>query len=198
MSSHLLSRVSRQQVLWRSGAAMLLALLAVVFTAGTTHAAPPAQTCVQPGLSTIIDPAGGAIQVRMYTTDPAAVEQDPTSIQQIDLGGGQIVYGYCIDSTEARQTNVTVCFLGDITDVRLAYLIAKYPPDLADNIQQAARQAAVWHYSNGKNLATPTPHSDAATDAAVLAIYNALLAEIDAINSTNPRRSCSPARWRCR
>jgi hypothetical protein len=193
MSSHLLSRVSRQRVLWRTGAAMLLAVLAAVFNAGTTHAAPPAQTCVQPGLSTIIDPAGGAIQVRMYTTDPAAVEQDPTSIQQIDLGGGQILYGYCIDSTEARQTNVTVCLLSEVSNLQVSYLVAKYPPDLANNINQAARQAAIWHYSNGKNLASPdATTADAATDAAVLAVYNALLAEVDAIDWTNPPAIMQP------
>ena len=124
MSSHLLSRVPKQQVLWRTGAAMLLALLAAIFSAGTSHAAPPEQVnpCNQPGVSTIINAAGpeGAIQVRMYTSNPAVVETDPTSIQKIDRGGGDIIYGYCIDSTEARSSGVQVCLLSPISNVRLA------------------------------------------------------------------------------
>ncbi len=190
MSSHLLSRLPKQHVLWRTGTAMLLALLAAIFTAGTTHAAPPAQVnpCNQPGLSTIIDPANGAaIQVNMYTTNPAVVETDPTSIQKIDLGGGQILYGYCVDSSEARQSGVQVCLVGEISNVRLAYLIAKYPPDLNNNINMAARQAAVWHYSNGKNLSNPDATTQGSTiDAQVLAIYNALLTEVNAIDPNNP------------
>ena len=190
MSSHLLSRLPKQHVLWRTGTAMLVALLAAIFTAGTTHAAPPAQVnpCNQPGISTIIDPTNGAaIQVNMYTTNPAVVENDPTSIQKIDLGGGQILYGYCVDSSEARQSGVQVCLLGEISNVQLAYLIAKYPPDLNNNINMAARQAAVWHYSNGKNLSNPDATTlGPAMDAQVLAIYNALVTEVNAIDPNNP------------
>ena len=187
MSSHLLSRVSKQQVLWRTGAAMLLALLAAVFSTGTTHAAPPAQTCVQPGTSTIIDPVGGAIQVNMYFSDPTAIETDPTSIQQIDLVGGGTILGYCIDSTEARLTNVIVCLQNPINNQQVAYLVAKYPPTREDRVTHAAVQAAIWHYSNGKNLADPDATTEGSTvDGQVLTIYKALLAEVNAIDFNNP------------
>ena len=77
--------------------------------------------------------------------------------------------------------------MGEISNVRLAYLIAKYPPDLGNNINMAARQAAVWHYSNGKNLSNPDATTQgAAIDSQVLAIYNALLTEVNAIDPNNP------------
>ena len=188
MSSHVLSRGSRQQVLWR--VAMLLALLAVIFTTGTSQAAPPAQVnpCNQPGVATIIDPAGGTVQVRMYSgTNPANSENYDTSIQKIVLSGGQVVYGYCIDSIEARLTGITVCLLSEISNARLAYLIAKYPPDTQNRINQAARQAAVWHFSNGISLDQANATTgDKALDDAVVSAYNTLVAEITAFDPTKP------------
>ena len=136
----MLGRGPRQQVFWRIGAGVLLALLAVIFSTGTSQAAPPAQVnpCNQPGFATIIDPVGGAVQVRMYDTNPATATTSPASIQRIVLAGGQVIDGYCIDSTTARLSGVTVCLLGEISNVRLAYLIAKYPPDIQNRINQAA------------------------------------------------------------
>ncbi len=135
MLSNIYSRGSGQRTLWRVGTLiMLLGLIAALFSTGTSQAAPPAQagTCTQAGVATIIDPTGGAVQVRMYPgSNPANVEDIPTSIQRIELNGGQVVYGYCIDSVEARLTDVPVCLLSEISNVRLAYLIAKYPPDSA-------------------------------------------------------------------
>ncbi len=197
MLSHVLSRESIRQVLWRVGAAMLLALLAAVFTTRTSQAAPLAQAiepCIQPGSATIIDPVGGAIQVRMFDGPTSSIlENYPTSIQRIELVGGQVVYGFCIASTEARLTGVTVCLLSEISNVRLAYLIAKYPPDLQNRINQAARQAAVWHFSNGivLDMANPTTEGPA-VDAAVASAYTALLAEINAINPDNPPAILTP------
>ena len=169
---------------------MLLGLIAALFSTGTSQAAQPAQagTCTQAGVATIIDPTGGAVQVRMYPgSNPANVEDIPTSIQRIELNGGQIVYGYCIDSLEARLTGVPVCLLSEISNVRLAYLIAKYPPTLQDRITQAARQAAVWHFSNGINLDLADPTTEGpAVDTAVVTMYTALLNEINAIDPNNP------------
>ena len=106
MSSHELSSGWRQQVVSRVGAALLLALLTAIFTR-TSHAAPlgqPIEPCNQPGLATIIDPEGGAIQVRMYNdATPYNVVNYPTSVQRIELAGGQVVYGFCIDSNQARE-----------------------------------------------------------------------------------------------
>lgn len=191
MLSNLLSRGSGQRTLWRVGTlVMLLGLIAALFSTGTLQAAQPAQTgtCTQAGVATNIDPVGGAVQVRMYQgTNTATLENFPTSIQKIVLNNGQIVYGYCIDSFEPRLTNVPVCLLAEISDVRLAYLIAKYPPSVPDRIAQAARQAAVWHFSNGNNLNLADPTTEGpAVDNEVVTIYTALLNEINAINPNNP------------
>ncbi len=191
MLSNFWSRGSRQRTLWRVGALiLLLGLVAALFNAGTSQAAPPAQAaaCDQAGTATIIDPVGGAVQVRMYTgSNTATLENYPTAIQRIALNGGPVVYGYCIDSVEARLTNVPVCLLSEISNVRLAYLIAKYPPDLQNRINQAARQAVVWHFSNGNNLDLANPTTEGpAVDSAVATMYTALLNEINAINPSSP------------
>ena len=191
MSSHLLSRLPKQQVLWRTGAAMLLALLAAIFTAGTTHAAPPAQVnpCNQPGLSTIIDPAGRRCDPGAHVYLESRRRRNTIrrrSRKSISAAARSSMGTVSIQPKRARVAS-QVCLLSEISNVRLAYLIAKYPPDLDNNINMAARQAAVWHYSNGKNLSNPDATTlDAAMDAQVLAIYNALLAEVDAIDPNNP------------
>ena len=91
MSSNTLSRgrTAGAMARWRR---LLLALLAVIFTTGTSQAAPAQapQACNGQGQATIIDPTGGAVQVRMYGgTNPANSENYPTSIQRIVLSGGQ-------------------------------------------------------------------------------------------------------------
>lgn len=191
MLSNIFSRGSGQRTFWRVGTLiMLLGLVAALFSTGTSQAAQPAQTgaCDQPGNATIIDPTGGAVQVRMYFgSNTGTLENFPTSIQRIALNSGQVVYGYCVDSLEARLTGVTVCLLAPISDVRLSYLIAKYPPTPGDRIAQAARQAAVWHFSNGNNLNLADPTTEGpAVDDAVVAQYTALLNEINAIDPNNP------------
>ena len=190
MSSNVLGRGSRRRTLGHlSGVILVLGLLAAVFSTGTSQAAQPAQaqTCTDPGIATIIDPVGGAVQVRMYGgPDPANAKNYPTGIQRIELGGGQVLYGYCIDSIEARITGLPVCLLSDIGDVRLNYLIAKYPPDLQDRIKQAAQQAAVWHFSNEINLDLADPTTEGPdVDAQVAALYTAIVSEIDAIDPAN-------------
>lgn len=191
MLSNGFSRGSRQRAFWHIGIiVMLLGLISALFSTGILQAAQPAPaaTCAQAGIAKIIDPAGGAVQVRMYTSsNPANIENHPTSIQRIDLNGGQVVYGYCIDSIEARLSGVPVCLLSEISNVRVAYLIAKYPPDRQNRIYQAARQAAVWHFSNGHNLDLADPTTEGpAVDSAVAALYTALLSEINAINPSSP------------
>ena len=186
MSSNDVGRGSRRRTLGHVGVAILgLGLLAAVFSSSTSQAAQPAQaqTCTDPGIATIIDPAGGAVQVRMYGgTNPANSEDYPTSIQRIELSTGQVLYGYCIDSIEARITGLPVCLLSPIGDVQLNYLIAKYPPDLQDRIKQAAQQAAVWHFSNEINLDLADPTTEGPdVDAAVASLYTAIVNEISAI-----------------
>ena len=201
MSSNALGRGSRWRTLGLVGIAVLmLGLLAAVFSTGTSQAAQPAQvqTCTDPGITTIVDPVGGAVQVRMYGgTNPANAKNYPTAIQRIELSGGQVLYGYCIDSIEARVTGVPVCLLSDIGDVQLNYLIAKYPPDVQDRIKQAAQQAAVWHFSNGINLDLADPTIEGPdVDAPVAALYTAIVNEINAIDPANPPAILRPGRWR--
>jgi hypothetical protein len=130
----------------------------------------------------------------MYSgATPINVENYPTSIERIELDGGTVVYGYCVDSTEARRSGITVCLLAPIDDIRLSYLIAKYPPDTQDRINQAARQAAVWHFSNGINLDLANATTEGpAVDAAVVSVYTALLNEISAIDPANPPAILAP------
>ena len=177
----------------RITAAIALALLTVFILLQPAYAAPeapiepPINPCNVPGFAVNIDPTGGALQVRMGPTN-GVIENLPASIQRITFDNNIVVDAYCIDSTKPRMSEMTVCLVTDISNVRVAYLITKYPPDASNNIVQAARQAAVWHYTNSINLDTSdaTTSPDPAIDIAVRDLYLALLAEVNAIDPANP------------
>jgi hypothetical protein len=171
--------------LWRIAAALLLTCLAIITTTRTTSAA-PLEPCNEPGVAVNFDPVGGAIQLRM--SSGGAIENYVTSIERITFPDGRVVNGYCVDSREQRLSGVEVCLLAPIDDVRLVYLITKYPPTPNNNIEQAARQGAVWHFSNGLNLdlTKPTTSPNPAVNAAVASRYTALLDEVNAIDPQNP------------
>jgi hypothetical protein len=191
MLLQVLGRGSRQQMLWRVAAALLLALLASISTTRTTFAA-PLEPCNDPGIAVNYDPVGGALQLRMSSGGP--IENYVASIERITFPDGRVIDGYCVDSRERRLSGVEVCLLAPIDDVRLVYLITKYPPTPNNNIEQAARQAAVWHFSNGLNLdlTKATTRNDPALNAAVAGRYTALLAEVNAIDPQNPPAIFAP------
>ena len=137
---------------------------------GTAQAA----ACVSPGTQNPVTPDGDPLRINIVGGNP-----EPTPIHQLTLdGSGTLVNNFCLD-LDKQILEETYCEEGSTTTPELVYLINTYPPIQADRIAQAARQAAVWHFTNGADLQSPdSTDGDAATDAAVLAAYNAILADI--------------------
>ncbi len=90
----------------------------------------------------------------------------------VDLTGTpNDVQAFCIDMV--RHIQVGDCFnVGAALTGDLAKIIYYYPPDKTlSNDENAARQAAVWHYSDGFTPSSPQ---------AVVDRYNAIVADVDA------------------
>ena len=127
---------------------------------GTAQAA----ACVSPGTQQPVTPNGDPLRINIVGGNP-----EPTPIHQLTLtNGGALVNNFCLD-LDKRILVETYCEEGSTTTPELVYLINTYPPILTDRIAQAARQAAVWHLTNGANLQNPdSTDGDTATDALVL------------------------------
>jgi hypothetical protein len=136
--------------------------------------------CEAPGVQNPVDAAGGTITLRMSNNGP--ITQERTPIHQLTLNGsGDKVNNFCLDVNKRILDNVVYCQVGGENRPQLVFLITKYPPSLTDRVQQAARQAAVWHLTNQINLEVPDATTEGpATDEAVLAAYNAILADVEA------------------
>lgn len=131
------------------------------------------------GIHFPVDAAGGAIRINVIGVE---ISPPRTPVHQLTLTeGGAQVNNFCLDISKQVLDGVLYCQVGVEEDVKLVYLIAKYPPTLDDRVAQAARQAAVWHYTNGITLGVPDATTEPAdVDAAVLAAYNTILADVDA------------------
>jgi len=145
-------------------------------------------TCSQEGALGDIAPLGGTITVFMtgggVPSDGSGLK---TPVRKITLLTGGVVHGYCMNGQLPSTTGAAHCLATDLTDVRLAYLLTKYPATVASNTDQAARQAAVWHFTNGWILVLSNPTSQGATtDTAVANAYTAIVNEVQAVNPNNP------------
>lgn len=131
-------------------------------------------------IHTWLNPDGGVVRVRMI--QGSTVITSPTWIGVLDFGGGDIGYAYCTDIAHHAAGNRPYCLdPGFFSDWRVEWFVTTYPPTPDDRVQQAARQAALWHLTDGAMLdAANATLGDAALDAAVLSAYNALLASFPA------------------
>ncbi|MFN8469772.1 MAG: Ig-like domain-containing protein [Caldilineaceae bacterium] len=148
----------------------------------------PAQpvACVAQGIQNPVDADGGAVTINMLEGNTPVSERTPIHQVTITAGGAQ-VNNFCLDLSKQILAE-SYCQQGSATSPELIYLLTTYPPSLTDRIAQAARQAAVWHFTNGVNLQNPDATDEGpTTDAQVLAAYNAILADIETnINPNDP------------
>ena len=105
-----------------------------------------------------------------------------TPLGKLDFGGGNIAYAFCTDIYHSRAYNRGFCLdSGFFSDWRVAWIVTHYPPTLNDAVQQAARQTAVWRYTDGWTLdQTDATLYNSTYDAAVRNAYNAILAAVPA------------------
>ncbi len=141
--------------------------------------------CVDQGTQNPVDADGGTVTINMLDGTQPVSERTP--IHQITLtAGGAPVNNFCLDLSK-RVLEETYCQQGSAPSPELIYLLTNYPPSQADRIAQAARQAAVWHFTNGITLQETATNEGPTVDAEVLAAYNAILADVAAhINPADP------------
>lgn len=175
----------------RAATAVLLAVIAAVCMLQSTQAAAPAPleqslTCPLPSNGQNSSPSDGTALL-VNIVEGSVVEPLNTWVYTITNPDGSKFNAFCTDARRARSSNTpSLCFAGYITNSQVLYLMSKYPPSLTSRVDQAARQAAVWHYINGYTLQSPdSTNGNATIDAAVLAAYNAILADVDTINDSN-------------
>ncbi len=102
-----------------------------------------------------------------------------TARAKLTFPDNSVKYAFCTDIHHTVGSKETYCLdTGFYSDWRIARLVNNYPPD-DDKELNAARQAAVWHFSDGFDLDQTDPTTEgSAIDNAVRTHYNAILASI--------------------
>ncbi len=124
--------------------------------------------------------AGASINVYLWKGGTQKIMDTP--LGRLDFGGGNIAYAFCTDFYHRRAFNRGFCLdSGFFSDWRVAWLVTHYPPTPNNAIQQAARQAAVWYFTDGWTLdQNDSTYYNAYYDLAVRDAYNAILASVPA------------------
>jgi hypothetical protein len=105
-----------------------------------------------------------------------------TPLGKLDFGGGNIAYAFCTDIYHSRAYNRNFCLdSGFFSDWRVAWIVTHYPPTINNAVQQAARQSAVWFYTDGWALdQNDATLYNSTYDTNVRNAYNAILASVPA------------------
>jgi YVTN family beta-propeller protein len=120
-----------------------------------------------------------SISVNLWKEGVLKIIDTPLGKLEFD---GATAYAFCTDIYHPRASGRSFCLDSSFfSDWRVAWLVTHYPPMPDNAIAQAARQAAVWRYTDGWLLDQDDPTLYNATyDADVRDAYNAILAAIPA------------------
>jgi uncharacterized repeat protein (TIGR01451 family) len=110
--------------------------------------------------------AGAAVRTGRYTgigpNDQVTGTRDgqeytySAGTMKFQINGGDLVPTFCTDFRHGVTENIDYAATEEELRCELVWLMQNYPPDLAGNSQEmAARQAAVWHFSDGFNPVEP-------------------------------------------
>lgn len=185
---------SRYRLIWIASACLLIMSMALgAFPSSDGLAAP-----VEPGEMNLLSESepmgslgGSALCVNHTWVDittykvKGTIGSTPKEFQtaraKLTFPDNSVKYAFCTDIHHGVESNQTYCLdSGFYSDWRIAWLVNNYPPH-ADKELNAARQAAVWHFSDGFDLNQSDPTTgDATIDNEVLTEYNAILAAIPA------------------
>ena len=138
MSNHkIFPRITRKQL----GTTVTLAVLLTLLLASTVGAA------VRTGRYTGVGPSDqvtGTRDGQEYTYTAGTM--------RFQINGGDLVPTFCTDFRHSVTSSIDYAATEEELRCELVWLMQNYPPDLAGNDQEmAARQAAVWHFSDGFN-----------------------------------------------
>ena len=194
MKNKIWKNPSRYPLIWIGSACLLILSMALgAFPPGQGLAAP-----VEPGEMNLLSESepmgslGGSglcvnhtwVNVTSYYvkgTIGSQAKQFKTARAKLTFPDNSVKYAFCTDIHHSVDSNQTYCLdSGFYSDWRIAWLVNNYPPH-ADEELNAARQAAVWHFSDGFNLDQSDPTTgDSNIDNIVKNHYNAILAAIPA------------------
>lgn len=169
-----------QELSWTHSVNTVLSVDGPATVEDLTLLGPEAAVC---GKVTWVNPTNSpepnsSISVNLWKNSTKKILDTP--LGKLDFGSGNTSYAFCTDIYHPRPSNRTLCLdSGFFSDWRVAWLVTHYAPALNDAVQQAARQAAVWRFTDGwlldQNDATLY---NSTYDKAVRDAYNALLAAI--------------------
>jgi hypothetical protein len=186
--------LSRYPLIFIVSAGLLaLSMVLSAFPSGIGLAAP-----VEPGEMTLLgdsEPMGGLgdsglcvnhtwVDVTSYQIKGTIGSQSKafyTARAKLTFPDNSVKYAFCTDIHHSVDSNQTYCLdSGFYSDWRIAWLVNNYPP-VADKEYNAARQAAIWHFSDGFDLNQNDPTTGGSSiDDKVKGHYNAILAAIPA------------------
>ena len=118
----------------------------------------------------------------VYLTKGSSSKSETTPAAKLTLSDGDTAYAFCTDIHHGASSNDSYCLdSAFFSDWRIAWVVTNYPPSTTDRQQHAARQAAVWHFSDGYDLNQTNPTDGwTSDDTAVMNYYNAILAAVPA------------------
>ncbi|MGQ9786373.1 MAG: SdrD B-like domain-containing protein, partial [Anaerolineae bacterium] len=171
---------------------LLLTIVAIALVApGNTAYAQPAQPVRQqvkgievPGLKPAVL-TGSVCATHTWLSSSQSVTVTNGTItrtigtppSKLTFDDGRIAYAFCTDINHRLSSNQRMCLDSDFfSDWRVAWLVTNYPPTTTNKVQQAARQAAVWHFTDGYTL-TLSNRQD---------VRDAYLSILESIPSTPP------------
>jgi hypothetical protein len=145
-----------------------------------TPASPEVAAC---GITSWVNPPGPeGVSISVNLRKNGVLKILDTPVGKLDFGSGNSAYAFCTDIYHQRPVGRTSCLdSAFFSDWRITWLVANYPPTPTDAVQQAARQAAVWYFTDGWSLdqSDPTLYNTY-WDGLVRNAYNAILAAIPA------------------
>jgi len=119
--------------------------------------------------------------VKIKGTYSGSAVEELTPRAKLTFDDNSVAYVFCTDISHSVGDSQRYCLdTGFFSDWRITWLVNHYPPS-TNRIEQAARQAAVWHFTDGFDLNQVDPTTeDSGTDNGVKIAYNAILAAIPA------------------
>jgi hypothetical protein len=122
---------------------ILVLLPLLVLIPAMIAAAPSSGTFVGMGPNSTVD--GTLADGTSYSNQGGTMKFDAGLRDGID-----VLPGFCADINHPVRSGDTYNIGEEVTDWRLLYLLADYPPHLSgDDTEMAARQAAVWYVTDG-------------------------------------------------
>ena len=143
-------------------------------------ASPEVAAC---GITSWVNPPGPeGVSISVNLRKNGVLKILDTPLGKLDFGSGNSAYAFCTDIYHQRPVGRTSCLdSAFFSDWRITWLVANYPPVPNDAVQQAARQAAVWYFTDGWSLDQTDPTLyNSYWDGLVRNAYNAILAAIPA------------------